>query len=109
MTYILGMVVIGLFFLALNYFTDLDHAQKWWLVTIILSILSVVVMFNEYNKSNNQKILDTAMKFHQNRTIVCNGLEINTTYYTLSTGTYTFIGKEDTFNYGKMISVSECE
>ncbi len=109
MTYILGIVVIGLFFLALNYFTDLNHTQKWWVITIILSILSIAVMFNEYNKLNNQKTLDTAMKFHQNKTVICNGVEVNATNYTLSTGTYTFIGKENTPNYGQMISVSQCE
>jgi len=107
--YILGILVIGLFFLALNYFTDLDHTQKWWVITIVLAILSIAIMFNDYNDSNNTKTLDTAMKFNQNKTITCDGLEVNTTNYTLSTGTYTFIGKENTPNYGQMISVSDCE
>lgn len=109
MTYIYGIIVIGLFFTALNYFTDLTHSQKWWIITIILSVLSIAIMFNEYNDSNSQKTLNTAMKFNQNKTIICNDLEINNQTYTLSTGTYTFIGKENTSNYRQMISVSECE
>ncbi len=109
MTYIYGIIIIVLFFAALNYFTDLTHSQKWWITTIVLSILAMIIMFNEYSDSNNQKILNTAMEFNQNKTLSCDGLEVNNSNYTLSTGTYTFIGKENTPNYGKMISVSECE
>lgn len=109
MTYIYGIIIIGLFFAALNYFTDLTHSQKWWIITIVLSVLSIIIMFNEYNDSNNQKTLDRAMEFNQNKTLTCDGIEVNNTNFTLSTGTYTFIGKENTSNYGKMISVSDCE
>lgn len=109
MTYIIGIVVIGLFFLALNYFTDLTHPQKWWVTTIVLSILSIAVMFNEYSENENRKVLDIAMKFNQNKTITCDDTNVSNLNYTLSTGTYTFIGKENTPNYGQMISLSECE
>lgn len=109
MTYIYGLLIVGLFFAALNYFTDLSHSQKWWIITIVLSILSIAIMFNEYNDSQSKKTLNIAMQFNQNKTIICQDLEINNTNYTLSTGTYTFIGKENTPNYGQMISVSDCE
>ena len=36
-------------------------------------------------------------------------IDINNTDYTISIGTYTFIGKKDTPNYGQMISASTCE
>lgn len=109
MTYIYGIIVIGVFFAALNYFTDLSHSQKWWVITAVLSILSIAVMFNEYSDSQSKKTLNIAMQFNQNKTVICQGLEINNTNYTLSTGTYTFIGKQNTPNYGQMLSVSDCK
>lgn len=109
MAYIYGVVVIGLFFAALNYFTDLTHSQKWWVITIVLSILSVAVMFNEYNEQQDKHTRAVAMKFNQGKNVLCDGVDINTTTHTLSVGTYTFIGKENTTNSGQMISASTCE
>ena len=109
MTYIYGIIVIGLFFAALNYFTDLNHTQKWWVTTIVLSILAIAVMFNDYNEAQSKKTLDIVMRFNQDKTITCEEVEVTNTEFTLSTGTYTFIGKEGTPNYSKMISLSTCE
>jgi len=109
MTYIYGIIVIGLFFAALNYFTDLDHTQKWWVITTVLAILSIAVMFNTYTEQENQKTRDIATKFNQSKMITCGTQELNNTNYTLSIGTYTLIGKENTSNAGEMISLSNCE
>ena len=109
MTYIFGIIVVGLFFLALHYLTELTLSQKWWVITIVLSILSIAIMFNDYNENQSNKTLDIAMRFNQGKTITCQDLNISASEYTLSTGTYTFIGKEGTPNYSKMISLSDCE
>ena len=109
MTYIYGIIIIGLLFAVLHYFTDLNHSQKWWVVTTILAILSVAVMFNTYNEQEAEKTRDVTTKFNQGKTIICNGEEISSKDYTLSVGTYTFIGKDNTSNAGTMISASICE
>ncbi|MDF1879324.1 hypothetical protein JHD46_06700 [Sulfurimonas sp. SAG-AH-194-C20] len=109
MTYILGLVVVGLFFLALHYFTEFDHMKKIYVIIIVLSILSVAVMYNEYNKQENQKMLDAVLKYKQGQTIKCDGKDVNSSFYTLSIGTYTFIGRENTPNYSEMISASTCQ
>jgi hypothetical protein len=49
------------------------------------------------------------MKFQQNGTIKCSGVDVNSSIFSLSIGTYTFIGKKETPFYGQMISVSSCE
>jgi len=108
-TYIYGIIIIGLFFAALNYFTDLTHTQKWWVITIVLSILAVIVMFNEYSEVQSEKTRKTAMKFNQGKTVKCDEVDVNNSNYSLSIGTYTFIGKENTPNAGEMISASTCE
>ena len=109
MAYIYGLVVIGFFFLALNYFTSLSHSEKFSVIAIVLSLVLMAMMFNEYSKSESQNTLDVAMRFNQNKTVVCEGVEVNSSNYELSVGTYTFIGKTGTPNYGKMISVSTCK
>ena len=109
MAYIIGLVVVGLFFLALNYLTEFTRTQKISVSTALLAIILMAISFNTYNNNKDQHVLDIAMKFNQGKTIKCEGLDINTSFYGLSTGTYTFIGKDNTANSGKMISASVCE
>lgn len=109
MAYIIGLVVIGVFFLALHYFTDLDNSQKWWVTTIVLSILAMAIMFNEYQNNLSEKTRSIATHFNQGKEITCNEKSVTNKLYTLSVGTYTFIGKENTPNAGEMISVSDCD
>lgn len=109
MTYIIGFIIVGLFFLALHYLTELGHMQKIYIIIMILSVLSLAVMYNEYNKQENQKMLDAVLKYNQGQTLQCDGVDVNNTLYTLSIGTFTFIGRENTPNYSEMISASSCQ
>ena len=109
MAYIAGLVITGLFFLALHYFTELTKHQKWIITGIVLAIIFSAIAFNTYNASQRDKMMDVVTKFNQNKTIKCNGIDVNNSNYTLSIGTYTFIGKENTPNYAQMISASDCE
>lgn len=109
MAYIAGLVILGLFFLALHYFTELSHMEKINVTIVVLSILAVIVMFNEYNEVQNKKMIDATVKFKQNKTIKCDEVDVNSTNYTLSIGTYTFIGKKETPFNGQMVSASTCE
>ena len=94
MAYIAGLVVVGFFFLSLHYFTELSKSQKVTVTAIVLAIVLSAIAFNAYSASQR---------------VSCNGIDVNNSNYTLSVGTYTFIGKKDTPNYGQMISASSCE
>ena len=109
MTYIIGLVLVGIFFLVMRYFTTFNTGQQISIATVILSIMAVAVMYNEYTKQESQKLLDVALKYNQGKTLRCKGKEVNSTNYSLSIGTYTFIGRENTANYEEMISASDCE
>ena len=109
MAYIIGLIVVGLFFIALNYLTELTRTQKITISSVLFAIILMAITFNSYNNNKDQHVLDIAMQFNQGKTIKCEGLDINSSLYGLSTGTYTFIGKENTLNSGKMISASICE
>ena len=109
MAYIAGLVIVGFFFLALHYFTELTKSQKTIVTASVLVVVLSAIAYNAYSNSQRDKMLNVVMKFNQNKTVICNGIEINNSDYTISIGTYTFIGKENTPNYGQMISASDCE
>jgi len=107
--YIVGLLVVGLFALAIRYFTELSKRQELTVGVIVLSIIFGAIAFNTYMSSQNEKMLNAVIKYKQSKSITCDTVEVNNSNYTLSIGTYTFIGKENTPKYGEMISASTCE
>jgi len=109
MAYIVGLIIVGLFFLALKYFLELSKKQELIISLILLTAIFSAVAFNKHNTKQRKKMLEVVTKYNQNKTVLCDGIEVNQKYYSLSIGTYTFIGKKDTPNYAQMISVSTCK
>ncbi len=109
MAYIVGLVIVGLFFLALHYFTEITRNQKILVTTVVLAIMISAIAFNAYSTSQRENMMNVVMKFNQHKTILCGNIEVNDKDYSLSIGTYTFIGIENTPSYGQMISASTCE
>ena len=109
MAYILGLIVVGLFFLSLHYFTELNHKQKIITSGIVLAIILSAIAYNAYSEAQRENMMRVVTKYNQGKNVSCDGRDINSSMYDLSTGTYTFIGKENTPNYGEMISVSSCK
>ena len=109
MAYIFGLVIVILLFVALHYFTELKNSQKIIIATFILVIISAAIAFNSYSSSQRDNMIHVVTKFKQNKTLKCDTIDVNNSNYTLSIGTYTFIGKENTPHYGQMISVSQCK
>ena len=109
MAYTAGLIIAGLFFLALHYFTELTKVQKIGVAAAILGVISSAIFYNAYQNAQREKMLSIVLKYKQNKTIHCNGEDVNASTYTLSIGTYTFIGRKNTPNYAQMISASSCE
>ncbi len=108
MAYILNLIVVGLFFLVLNKFTELDKIQKATIAFIVFLVISGAITYNSYNNQQRDEMLNVVIKFKQDKTIKCNAIDVNQTNFTLSIGTYTFIGKKNTPYFGQMISASKC-
>ena len=109
MAYILGLVVVALFFLSMHYFTELNHKQKLATTALSLLIIFGAIAFNTYASSQRDTMMAVVTTFNQNKTVDCNGVKVNKKSYDLSTGTFTFIGRKITPNYGQMISASSCK
>lgn len=76
---------------------------------VLFIIIYSAISYNTYQNNQRTKLLNVVTKYNQGKTIKCNGRDINATTYSLSIGTYTFIGKENTPHYAEMISVTSCE
>ena len=109
MAYILGFVIVVIFFLALHYTTQLTKLQKALITFFILVVIFGAISYNKYSDAQSQKLRDVVLSFEQSKTIKCNGIDVNNSNYTLSVGTYTFIGKPNSPYSKQMISASECE
>ena len=109
MPYIAGLVIVGLLFLTIKYFLELSKKQEVIIAVVALIIIFGAITFNTYSSSQRDKMLAVVTKYKQNKTLRCKGVEVNIDNYTLSIGTYTFIGRKNTPNYGEMISASNCE
>ncbi len=108
MAYLAGLVIVGLFFLTLHYFTELKKSQKILITVAVLVVILSAIGFNKYSSIQREEMMSVVLKFNQGQTVKCDGLNVSNKDYTLSIGTYTFIGKEGSENYSKMISASTC-
>lgn len=109
MAYIIGLIVVALFFLSLHYFTELTKSQKITISLLTFSVIVAAIAYNNYTSSQRESMMQVVTKFEQNKTVHCKGIDVNNTNFTLSIGTYTFIGKKDSPYYGQMVSASECQ
>jgi len=107
--YIIAVVFGITLFLGLHYFTELTKNQKISIFIAVLAVVFSAVAYNNYNSMKTKTMMDAVLRFNQNKTIKCDGIDVNNTNFTLSVGTYTFIGKKNTPNYEKMVSASQCK
>lgn len=109
MAYILGLVIVALLFLAMHYFTEFTKQQKLISSAILLTIVFFAIAYNNYSNKQRALMLDVVTRYEQGKTVRCGAKDVNSSLYSLSIGTYTFIGKKETPFYAEMISVSSCK
>jgi hypothetical protein len=107
--YVYGLIIVTLLFAALHYFTELGNTEKLTIAAVLLVVILSAVAYNKYNQAQRDKMLNAIIKYEQGKTITCNGVDVNSSIYSLSVGTYTFIGKENTPHYAEMVSAATCE
>jgi len=107
--YIYGLLVVGLLFLAMHYFTELTTQQKMITAGVLIGFILGAVAYNNYKEQQREKMLEIVVKYEQGKTIHCGKRDVNNSLYSLSIGTYTFIGKEHTPHYAEMIDAFTCQ
>ncbi|WP_457744761.1 hypothetical protein [Sulfurimonas sp.] len=109
MAYIISFVLLVALFYLMHYFTELTKMHKISITTALFIIIYSAIAYNTYQRGQSQQLLSVITKYNQGKTLTCNGRKVNTTNYSLSIGTYTFIGKKNTPHYAEMISAKSCE
>jgi len=109
MAYIYGLLIVFLFFGVMHFFTELTLRQKAVTTLLLLLFISAAIYYNALQDKTAVQLRDAMLRFNQNKSLTCGTLEVNSTNFTLSVGTQTFIGREKSDYAGKMVSASECE
>jgi len=107
--YLFGLIIVGILFLAMHHFTELTKSQKFIVSILLLITILGAIAYNTYKTQQRTKMLAAVTKFNQGKTIKCNGVDVNSSVYSLSVGTYTFIGKENRPHYTEMINAFTCQ
>ena len=109
MSYILGVVAVGVLFLLLHNMTELDKTQKSVSIIALLGVILSMYIFNVYSDSQRAKVIDIVLKYKQGKSLTCKRVDVNKTNFSYSVGTQTFIGLKGTPHYGRLISANECQ
>lgn len=109
MAYIYGLLLVTLFFSVMHFFTELSLKEKAVSTLLVLSFVMGALYYNSVKDEDAAYVRDVMLRYNQNMSLDCNGLEVNSTNFSLSVGTQTFIGRKESGNAGKMVSASDCK
>lgn len=109
MTYLLGIVLTLILFSAFYFFTEIALKQKLTVFGSFTILILSAIYFNNLETIKRDKISNIVILFQQGKNIQCNTTEVNSSNFTLSVGTFTFIRKRKTPYFGQMFSLSKCE
>lgn len=109
MGYLYALAFLALLFALLHYFTELNGKQKALVIFFLATAILGAYLYNIYANKEQERILQIVRDFQNGKNLTCKGKDVNSSFYTLSVGTYTFIGKENTSANADMVSVSSCQ
>jgi hypothetical protein len=107
--YLYGLFIVALLLWAIHTFTELDKKQKSIIAALLVLFIAGAFSYNKYQDIQREKMLAVIVKYKQGKTILCDDREVNASNYSLSIGTYTFIGKKNTPHYAEMIDAYQCQ
>lgn len=109
MAYIAGLIIATLFFMVLHYFTELSYKQKVLVTAVMALVIGSAYAYNRMSSQERDQIAAVELKYAQDKTLHCKGVDVNKTNFSFSVGTHTFLGRKDTPYYKQMINARECQ
>ena len=109
MAYLLGLVVVGLFFAVMHFFTELNAKQKVTSTILVLLFVMGAIFYNLMQSAKADHLRAVMLHYNQGKEVKCGEVEVSKDNFTLSIGTQTFIGRTESAHAGKMIQASGCE
>jgi len=109
MAYIIGLVIVGLFFGVMHFYTELDVKQKLTSTVVVAAVIMGAIFFNMMQSAKAEHVRDVMLRYNQGQNLRCGDLDVTKINFSLSVGTQTFIGRRESTHSGKMVAASECE
>lgn len=109
MGYLVWFGIVALVFAVMHYFTELGTKQKGLISAVLTLIISGAIAYNIASDRDREKVVTIEQKFRSGETLICHGVEVNTTTFDYSVGTQSFVGLKGTPHYQQIINARECE
>ena len=109
MAYLYGLIIVGLFFAVMHFYTELTLQQKINATIIVFMVVMGAAFYNILQSEKAEHIRDVLLRFNQGKEIQCGSVIVDQKQFTLSIGTQAFIGNQETPHAGKILLASECE
>ena len=109
MAYLFGLALLILFFIVLHYFTQIVLMQKIYITVIFAFLVAGAYWYNLRSEERRVHLQKVLLEFRNNNTIVCNGISVNSSDFSYSSGTQTFLAKKESKMYGQIISLDSCK
>lgn len=106
MSVLLFIVAIAVFIVVI--FTVIEENRQRLIITgVFAAVMAVAGIYTYVNSAKTEKKAEMVRAFDQNKTIICNGVEVNQGNFYYDYPTQSFIG---TGEYrGQVISLSRCK
>jgi len=109
MAYLFGVALLILLFIVLHFFTEISLKQKLITVSIIGLLVLGAYLFNVNSENRRLHLEGVLLEFTHGETIVCNGIDVNNSEFSYSSGTQTFLGLKESKMFGRLISLDSCQ
>jgi len=109
MAYILGVVLVVVFFTVLHFFTELSTKQKGITTAVLASFILGAYLYNQNTENRRLLLENILLEYQHDKEIVCADIKVSNKEFSYSSGTQTFLGLKDTPSYGRIISLDKCK
>ena len=109
MGYLVWFGIVALVFALLHYFTELSGKQKSLITLVVTLLVAGAIAYNIQSDRDRAKVSEVELKYQQGETLVCRGIEVNSSMFGYSVGTQSFVGNRGSKHYQQIINARECQ
>lgn len=109
MAYLFGIVLLIILFVLLHFFTEISLGQKLVTTAVLALFILGAYLFNQESEKRRLHLEEVLLEFRHGKSIVCDGIDVNNSEFSYSSGTQTFLAKKESEMYGRIISLDLCK
>lgn len=109
MIYLFGIFLLILLFVVLHFFTEINLKEKLGVLVVLTVVVLSAYLYNQSSESRRLHLEDVLLDFTHGKNIICTDRDVNNTEFSYSSGTQTFLGKKESKNFGRIISLDQCQ